>query len=270
MGNENKGALADTKMANFCPNCGHPVSSVDKFCKNCGIRLNTENAPLRQPGAGQIPQGQIDSGSGPVRDAVPVQDAVPQPGFSDRVNHPEILAALRKNRKASKLSMFFIVPLPLIGFVLYAMITGEMETAEALRTGAIVSLVFLVFAVYSFIKNRTENSYEAVVTDKRTRRRADKSTDSRGNRSDSIEYDYITIAKTTDGKTKKIVETDHGVVWAYHNLQVGDRFRYHPQFAFPYELYDKTKADGLYCPACGTKNPLTADRCRKCKVPLLR
>ena len=235
-------------MANFCPNCGQPLDPRNAFCERCGTRLTQNDY----------------AGNGAVRDGIPL------PGFSDRVNHPEILAAVRKTRSTSKLWGFVIVPLPLAGFLLYALITEKMETSEALLYGGFVSLIFLIFTVYSFIQSRPEKSYEAVVTNKYTKERVDKLRDDRGRRGSSFNYDYITVARTTDGKTKKIVESDHSRIWAYDHLKVGDRFRYHPQFVFPYELYDKTQADALYCPACGTKNPVTADRCKRCGVPLLK
>ena len=44
----------------------------------------------------------------------------------------------------------------------------------------------------------------------------------------------------------------------------------HPQFRFPYELYDKSRAPYIACVSCGTKNPVEADRCKKCTLPLLK
>ena len=168
-------------MANFCPKCGQPVNPEDDFCENCGTRLNREtNNPVpaaapqetytaQQNYVQQAYQAPVYAGNGPVREGIPL------PGFSDRVNHPEIRAAVRKSRGISKASVLFIVPLPLIGFVLYAMITGNMEISEAVRNGAFVSLIFLFFAIYSLIANRPEKAYEAVVTNRYTKERADKS-----------------------------------------------------------------------------------------------
>ena len=69
---------------------------------------------------------------------------------------------------------------------------------------------------------------------------------------------------------QEIVEREGSRIWAYSYLNIGDRFRYHPQFSFPYELYDKSHADGIYCVSCQRKNPVTSDRCSGCNVPLLK
>ena len=76
--------------------------------------------------------------------------------------------------------------------------------------------------------------------------------------------------KTTDGTTKKIVEREGSMIIAYNYLNVGDRFRYHPQFNFPYEHYDKSRAPYIGCVSCGAHNPTGADRCQRCNTPRLK
>ncbi|MBR4896702.1 MAG: zinc ribbon domain-containing protein, partial [Clostridia bacterium] len=162
-------------MANYCPNCGRHVRPEDEFCEGCGSRLTEDkNAKndAAESGVGYQEQIPVYAGGGEVREGLPML------GFSDRVNHPEILAAVKKNRKTSNLWMFFLVPIPLIGFYLYALITEEMEPSAALRYGGIVSLIFLIINVFSLFKGRAEEPYEAVVTNKYTKLRADKSRDS--------------------------------------------------------------------------------------------
>ena len=66
------------------------------------------------------------------------------------------------------------------------------------------------------------------------------------------------------------METDQGRNQAWDYLQIGERFRYHPEFNFPYELYDKSHAPCLCCAVCEKKNPVTADRCAKCGAPLIK
>ena len=190
----------------------------------------------------------------------------PAPGYSDRVNDPEILKALKNNKKAAGIFALFIVPLPLIGFTVYSLVSDKMETKQGVLYGAIVSAVFLFFAVISAVKNKVSKPYEATVTDKKTRERSD------NNRDDDNNYytEYITYVRTTDGRKKKIVERDGGLLNAYNYLNVGDRFRYHPQFHFPYELYDKSNAPYIPCVVCGMKNPVASDRCCKCNLPLLK
>lgn len=236
-----------------CPKCGKPVDPGMKFCGNCGSAINA--AP-----AGAAPQTTYYAGNGAVRMGIPA------PGFSDRVNDPEIMKAVKKNRKAAGVFALFLVPLPIVGFVIYALASKKMEISSALLYGGIVSGVFLLFALWSLLKSRTEKSYEAVVTDKRTR-----SVYKNGN-SDARRAvtEYTTVVRTTDGKKKKIVEHEGSLLYAFNYLEVGDRFRYHPQFNFPYEKYDKRTAAGIYCVSCGTNNPVEADRCSKCRLPLLK
>ncbi len=255
----------------FCPNCGKQIPEGSRFCENCGTPVRQQEAPAQQPvnqqpayqqPAYQQPyQGPVYAGNGAVREGIPA------PGFSDRVNHPEVLAAVKKNRGIAKIFAFILVPLPLVGVVIFALVTGKLEIGKAALYGGIISAVFLLFALISFFKERAANTYEAVVTDQRTERtyRHNRSKDGR-----DMVTQYTTVARTTDGKKKTIVEYDYGRIWAYRYLHVGDRFRYHPQFAYPYELYDKSHADGIYCVSCQTKNPVTADRCKKCGVPLLK
>ena len=184
------------------------------------------------------------------------------PGFSDRVNHPEILKAGKKSRKISTVAAFIFFPLPFIGFMAYSFITGEMDPGEAAIIGLAVSAVFLLFAIISLVKNRAKHAYDATVIDKATHRSYSKE--------DGWTTEYVTIIRLADGSTKKIREDESDWNRAYDYLQIGDVFRYHPQFAFPYELYDKRRLQFLHCVGCGAKNPIGNDRCERCKLPLLK
>ncbi|MCR5208556.1 MAG: zinc ribbon domain-containing protein [Eubacterium sp.] len=236
-------------MSKYCPSCNGLLEDGAKFCGNCGAVINNETVDA-------IPVQEIPNGA-------PVN--VIEPGFSDRVNDPEILAAVKKNRKAAGIFALIIVPLPLIAFVIYSLVSDKMETPDAVKYGAIVSAIFLLFAVVTLIKNRAANSYEGVVIEKKSRQRSDNDENH-----DSYYTEYITYVKTTDGKKKKIRETDRTQSHAWDYLDIGDRFRYHPQFNFPYELYDKSKAPYIVCVGCGKRNSPYADRCEKCNIPLLK
>ena len=130
--------------------------------------------------------------------------------------------------------------------------------------GGVISAVFLIFALFMFIKERAKNAYEATVIDKTSR------STYRNNDSGNLITEYITVVKTSDGRKKKIVEREGSQILAYNYLDIGDRFKYHPQFHFPYERYDKSRAPYIACVSCGTKNPVEADRCGKCGLPLLK
>ena len=245
-------------MSKICVNCGAVAADNTLYCQNCGAALPPANARPQY----SAPQygAPVYCGNGAVRTGIPA------PGFSDRAYHPEILAAVKKNRKASKIFALVLVPLPLLGFVIYSLASDKMELGKAAMYGGIVSAVFLVFALISFIRGRAKNSYEAVVVDQTSRltHRHANSDD------DSLVTEYVTVVKTADGKKKKIVEWEGSQIWAHEYLNVGDRFRYHPQFIFPYKLYDKTRAPYIACVGCGRKNEVASDRCGKCNLPLLK
>ena len=239
-------------MSKYCQNCGNAINENERFCGSCGAPIAVEQ-PVSQPYQGSAPTLNSYYGSQMT------------PGFSDRVNDPEILAALKKHKKAAGISGLLLIPIPLIGFAAYSIITEKMELKTALMGGGFVSFIFLICSLISAIKSRASKSYEAVVIDKKTRDRSDRDEDN-----ESYYTEYITVVRTTDGKKKKIVETDRGIVSAYNYLPIGARFKYHPQFTFPYELYDKANAPYIACVACGTHNSPTDDRCSKCNIPLLK
>ena len=255
-------------MANFCTNCGQPVHAGDVFCENCGTKLEVSGSGS----AGAEPVSLQES----MTKSMSAYANTPGVGYSARIDNPEILAAMKKSRKASGIFGLFVIPLPLVGFVIYASVTGEMELADAVRYGLIVSAVFLVFAVFSAIKQRTEKPYEGVVTDKKIlNRQTHHMTYSQRRRAGIDDNDdrkeaYVTYVRTTSGQNKKITEGTPMFACAWTYLEVGDRFRYHPQLHFPYEKYDKTHDTHLYCVGCLKKNPITADRCSKCGLPLLK
>ena len=133
----------------FCSNCGAQIENNAKFCPNCGAAQNAAPAQAQQNTAqytAPVYGVPTYSGNGEVRQGIPA------PGFSDRVNHPEILAAVKKNRKAAGIFSLFFVPLPLLGFVIYSIVSDKIETADALKYGAVISGIFFIIRTLRFCK----------------------------------------------------------------------------------------------------------------------
>ena len=242
--------------SNFCTECGQRLDAGVKFCPNCG---NAVSATRQEPQNNTYTPN--DS-----QDRTPYcpPNYLPNytPGFSTRIHDPQIKAALRKNRRSSRIFLLIFLPVPVIVACIYALVTGEMEFGQAFLSGAAVSAIILVINLLIGLSNSAKHSYEAVVIDKR---------EEYTSRSDEDRtLVYKTIVRTTDGHKKVIEETSHIPSSAYEYLCVGDRFRYHPQLAYPYEKYDKSKDGFVYCACCMTKNDLSGDRCQKCGVPLLK
>lgn len=241
-------------MANnkFCTECGQRLEEGVKFCPNCGNAVPAE-------AAGKEPQNNMYPPNY-------TQNNTPNytPGFSNRIHDPEVKAAVKKNRRASRIFLLIFMPVPVIVAAIYALVTGEMELGQAIIGGAVVSGIILLINFLIGMSHSAKNSYEAVVIDKKCEY------DHKTNDSTTNEYVYKTIVRTTDGHKKVIQETSHIPRSAYEYLCVGDRFRYHPQLAYPYEKYDKSKDGFVYCACCMAKNDLSGDRCHKCGVPLLK
>ena len=241
-------------MANnkFCTECGQRLEEGVKFCPNCGNAVPAE-------AAGKEPQNNTYTPNY-------TQNSTPNytPGFSNRIHDPEMKAAVKKNRRASRIFLLIFMPVPVIVAAIYALATGEMELGQAIIGGAVVSGIILLINFLIGMSHSAKNSYEAVVIDKKCEY------DHKTNDSTSNEYVYKTIVRTTDGHKKVIQETSHIPRSAYEYLCVGDRFRYHPQLAYPYEKYDKSKDGFVYCACCMAKNDLSGDRCHKCGVLLLK
>lgn len=246
----------------LCQHCGNILKNNEKFCSACGAPVVTvqssqhANTPPGQPVYAK-PAGFAGNGE--------VRQGIPMPGYSDRVNHPEVIAAMKKNKKAGWIFVLIITPLPLIGFMIYGAVSGDMEIGQAALYGAIVSVIFLIFALVGRFQQRKSASYEGVVTDKKTKLRSDSE---ENDRHDYMEY--TVYVRTSNGKKKKIVEREGSMTIAYDYLDIGDRFRCHPQFNFQYELYDKRRAPYIGCVSCGTHNPIENDRCSRCHTPLLK
>ena len=241
-------------MANnkFCTECGQRLEEGVKFCPNCGNAVPAAAAGTETQNNTYTPND------------TPNYSPNYTPGFSTRIHDPEINAALRRTRSISRVFLLISIPIPVVVASIYALVTKEMELGKAIIGGAVVSGIILLINFLTGMSHSAKNSYEAVVIDKKYEY------DHKTNDSTTNEYVYKTIVRTTDGHKKVIQETSHMPRSAYEYLSVGDRFRYHPQLAYPYEKYDKSKDGFVYCACCMTKNDLSGDRCQKCGVPLLK
>ena len=194
------------------------------------------------------------------------RSSIPEPGWSERINDPEILAGIERCRKSSLrwciVGMIIALAAPP---AVSALVQDSIGMGDAIKIGCAISGIMLICTIFSRLSHSIKNSYEGVVTDKREELHHHKGKDGT-----SYERMYVTYVKKADGSKTKIEERHNRASSAWEYLKVGDRFRYHPQLNFPYELYDKSKAPHLFCPICLMKNPVESDRCRKCNVPLLK
>ena len=197
-----------------------------------------------------------------------VRNGIPAPGWSDRVNDPEILAGLARNRKAAfvwtciGMALAFAIPAAVSMFV-----ENSISMGDALKLGGLIAGIMCVCTLFSWLSKALKKPYEGEVIDKREELRR---SGSRKDGDSSYSTEYVTYVRKSDGGKTKIKESHTFAYSAWEYLKVGDRFRCHPKFGFPYELYDKSKTEHLFCPVCVKQNPVEADRCSRCHAPLLK
>ena len=183
-----------------------------------------------------------------------------KPGFSKRVQSEEVLQALKKNKKIARIGGVIIIPIPLIGFLIYGAVTG-MDMGAAFLYGLCVSAIFALVALIAAIKNKTAAPFVGTVDRKKrtfrveNSRRNGKSTDK-----------WLIYFDCEDGKTRK-KEVTH-ILFNY--LEEGDRVRYLPQFPQPYEKYDKTEDGYVLCMFCSHRVTLDQDTCPFCHNPVIK
>lgn len=231
----------------YCPSCGASLKDGAKFCENCGTRIVSSGT------ARTLNESYYDDYGGRPRIA---------PGYSRRIGDEDIIAALKKQKRAGRIGAVIIVPLPLIGFLIYGAVSDSMEIGQAFLFGLIVSAIFALSALISGLKKKAEKPFEGTVTRmEHTIRLGDAK--SRGGRSRDR---YLVWFDGTDGKRRK-KEVSLSV---FNYLREGDRVRYLPQFPQPYEKNDKSRDGELLCMFCGRRQGIEQDSCSFCHNPIIK
>lgn len=261
-------------MTRFCSNCGKPIREGARFCLGCGTAV-IERTPVPTPSPAPVmaPTPSPVPVMAPTPSPAPVAASAPAPASSVAIP-PSPITQTRENPAASapvtQAGALDGVPSP--GWSARA---NDPELLSRVDGKGLLSFKSLGRRM----TGRGED-YEGTVIDKHTvREQYDPKDygferDRHKKRADYYTEYGITIIQTTTGKKQEIKEDLGGLnlpgprVWDM--LQVGDRVRYHTKFAFPYELYDKSRLSYLYCACCGAKNQIQEDRCKKCGAPLLK
>lgn len=229
----------------ICPACGARIRDGSRFCEECGARLEGQAAPQADAFCGYAP--------GAPRLA---------PGYCRRIDSDAVLAALKKQRRATGIVSVIAILLPLIGFGVYGTVSDAMELGQAMLVGVVISVVIAVTTLIVSLHKRLGRSFEGTLTRKKHTRRLRRNND--GYR--QSRHDYILYITDTDGKKHK----KHTTPTIYHYLNEGDRLRYLPQFPLPFEKYDKSRDAEIPCLFCGRMNPAANDSCSFCRNPMIK
>ncbi len=218
-----------------CKNCGATLNDGEKFCTNCGWKVEETTDPF----------------------AV----STVRTGFSQRVESDDFQLALQKKQRILTIVSCVLTALPLVVCLVFGMVSHA-PMVQALVAGLAISVVMAIIVLIVNLKNRLEKSFEGTVAKKDIGMRV---SGSRGSRL-RVRKKYLVWFETGARRKKKKAVT----LEVYNYLKEGDKVRYLPGFAFPYEKYDKS-ADGgkVLCLFCGTLQDQGPAECPACHNPLL-
>ena len=231
----------------FCPHCGAESRENAKFCENCGKPFGSTGQPSIRPGKKQHP-------------AEP--KAYSTSGFSRRIDSAPVQKALKKQRRITRITWIIFILAPVIGFVIYGAVSDQMDIGKAFVYGLIISLIFAIINLISFIGQKMKRPFQGTVAKKKLVERMRSSRSS----GDKSRRKYLIWFDCDNGKRKKKEVS----FYVYDYLDIGDQVRYLPQFPQPYEKYDKSEDGMVMCMFCGRKQDLHLDTCKFCHSPLIK
>ncbi len=241
------GARTQVSASGLCTACGAELPDGTEFCINCGTPVDPKTPKPIQPGQAAT--------------FVPEQGRTGLVGFSDMYNHPEIQAAMQKNKKFGIGCMWVLVFVPLIGFPIAGLLMDDFPFGESVVVGVFISIVMLIFSLLSLRRSK-QPIWEGVVVNKYSKEKYE-------HRDSTETYTEFTTVITTDAGKKKTIVEKNSRRHMYDYLSVGDRVRFYPKLG-TYEKYDKSRDRIIYCNICSMMNPIQNDRCKRCNNLLFK
>ena len=185
-------------------------------------------------------------------------------GFSPKINDPAFAKYQRASNKWAIIFAGILAVIAVVGFPIYGHRSGELEMPESLYYGLAIGGMFIAIALVQIARKGRDTTWDGVVVGKQVfeRKTYDKTNDTHTRHT---VYEYK--VKRSNGKVYKHQHQDCDTVFNY--LDVGDKVRHHKGFD-PYEKYDKSQDNIVFCIACGTVNDISDEVCARCKCPLLK
>lgn len=188
-------------------------------------------------------------------------------GYSDKIQDPAFARYVKSTYRWAGIFAAILAVAAIVGFYIYGETSRDMDNPQALYIGLGIGGMFVFIALFQIVGRKRSRTWDGCVIDKTVKSKT------RRERYGNDEYHirhyikYTVVIREDSGRTHDISAQDDDTL--YHYYHMGDRVRHHAGLN-SYEKYDKSKDSIIFCNACGSLCDITADKCSRCKCPLLK
>lgn len=179
-------------------------------------------------------------------------------GYSAKIDSPEFKKLRPKNLARLSVPALVLAPIAIAVFILLAAFS-IISWSIGLIAAGICGLVFLgLYYVFTLGTKEVKSLDGVLAAKKRLRKKGSV---------DDDDIILLLVFKLKNGDERKVNVTDHKALFRYY--QTGETVRFHPGLTYP-EKKQKVFDDKVVCVSCGKLTDPLNDRCRNCRLPLLK
>ncbi|MEG2639716.1 MAG: hypothetical protein RR992_09495 [Clostridiales bacterium] len=179
-------------------------------------------------------------------------------GYSPKISRPEF-SKIKKNSTPGIAYVFLALAIIAIAVFTVLGFLAVLQWSTALIFAGICGIVFVLLFFFFGSKTPVTQSEEGTLICKKILRKKGDAT--------GQDVVYLLIFEMQNGDEKKLNVSHHKGLYKYY--REGDVVLFHPGFPYP-EKYEKLFDDKVVCISCGKLTVTEEDRCRNCRLTLLK
>ena len=233
-------------MLGYCPHCGIREEKGAEVCPHCKQNYSIKKSMKGVPALGAAGIG-----------------------WTPYAKDATLKHHMKKTKKGMRIGMAIVS----IIIAAVIMISSHMDFDDLMNGGYVtvlgpLAIIWVFWFIWMTLNFKKTKGWEGEVINKDCKTYENKNRDEDGNVTKSYSTYYNIYFRDTNGKERKLVQSNTGAWYEY--LQVGDRIRYHGTNTNYYEKFDKSKEPFIPCAGCGARCDARATYCSTCGVRLFK